>query len=178
MPMQTLSNSAGPSTPEGPVSTALLADLAQRLAHQTASWPDQVYADPGLRTGVRMVACTEYDAWLLRWPPNSSVTPHDHGDSAGAFAVVSGALLEVRWSITGLRARPVGPGAAVIIEQGVVHDVIAGPGPSVSVHVYSPPLTAMSFYDAAGAEALRSEPVDDVPPALWWTRALHPAGTR
>jgi hypothetical protein len=106
------------------------------------------------------------------------VTPHDHGDSAGAFAVVSGELVELRWFATGPRARTVRPGRAIIIERGVVHDVIAGRGLSLSVHVYSPPLAAMSFYDAAGTEALRREVVDDDPPARAWTRALHPAGSR
>jgi hypothetical protein len=127
---------------------------------------------------VRLLATAEFDAWLLRWPPNTRVTPHDHGDSAGAFAVVSGELVELRWFATGPRARTVSPGGPIIIERGVVHDVIAGPGPSLSVHVYSPPLTAMSFYDAAGTEALRYQPVDDGPPTLARTRALHPTGSR
>ena len=41
-----------------------------------------------------------------------------------------------------------------------------------------PPLTAMSFSDAAGKETLRHEAVDDDRQALAWARALHPAGGR
>jgi quercetin dioxygenase-like cupin family protein len=155
----------------------LLADMAQRLAHLAPSVVEQIRENPGQRTGVRLIAGPEYDAWLLQWPPESSVTPHDHGGSAGAFAVVSGELLEVRWFATGPRERRIRPGGMIGIEPGVVHDVIAGTRPSLSVHVYSPPLTAMSFYDAAGREAWRHQPVDHDPPARAWTRALHPAGT-
>jgi quercetin dioxygenase-like cupin family protein len=178
MPIETLLTFAVPSRTGGAVAPTGLAGMAQRLARRGASLVDQVRENPAQRTGIRLFACADYDAWLLRWPPNTSVTPHDHGDSAGAFTVVSGELVELRWFETGPRARLVSPGRTIIIEQGVVHDVIAGPGPALSVHLYSPPLTAMSFYDAAGTEALRHEPVNDDPPALAWTRALHPAGSR
>ena len=33
-------------------------------------------------------------AWLIHWPPGSSIDVHDHGDSIGALAVVAGALDE------------------------------------------------------------------------------------
>jgi hypothetical protein len=37
-----------------------------------------------------------------------------------------------------------------------VHDVVnAAERPAVSVHVYSPPLTAMSYYEVDGAGLLR-----------------------
>jgi hypothetical protein len=177
MPIETLLSHSSPNRTGERIPPAVLADMAQRLACGAASLVDLIGEKPRERTSVRLFACAEFDAWLLRWPPNTSVTPHDHGDSAGAFAVVSGDLVELRWVATGPQARTVSPGEAIIIAQGVVHDVMAGPGPSFSVHVYSPPLTAMSFYDAAGTEALRCEEVDDDPPDLAWARALHPAGS-
>ena len=38
----------------------------------------------------------------------------------------------------------------VALERGIVHDVAAEAETSLSVHVYSPPLRVMSFYDEFG----------------------------
>jgi quercetin dioxygenase-like cupin family protein len=92
------------------------------------------------------------------------------------FAVVAGELLDIRWMRGCRRSRLIVPGEVVAIERGVVHDVMAPTDASLSVHVYSPPLTSMSFYDEFGREALRHAPVDDGSPALATTRVLHPAG--
>jgi hypothetical protein len=46
-----------------------------------------------------------------------------------------------------------------------VHDVVnAGDEPAVSVHVYAPPLVAMTFYEVAG-DAVRPVRTEAVPPA-------------
>jgi hypothetical protein len=178
MPLETPSSFASPTLVAGVVPPDRLAVMALRLAQSGLRWAGPMGEDPERRSGLRLLARAEYDAWMLRWPPHTSVTPHDHGPSAGAFAVVCGELLEVRWSRTGRRTRSLYAGDATIIQQGVVHDVIAGPRLSVSVHLYSPALTTMSFYDASGREAVRHEPVDDHSLARAWTRALHPAGSR
>jgi hypothetical protein len=73
--------------------------------------------------------------------------------------------------------RPFGPpGLTTNIERGVVHDVIASsPVPSVSVHVYSPPLTAMGYFDDAGSALLDRQVVDTGGGAIAPGRALHPS---
>jgi hypothetical protein len=89
--------------------------------------------------------------WLLSWLPSQGTPLHDHGASAGAFAVVRGTLTErvvatggngVRDAVAGLtggRVRHFGP--------HYVHQVTnAGAEPAVSVHVYTPGLTAMNTY--------------------------------
>lgn len=99
------------------------------------------------RNGVRISRSLDHDLWLLRWPPGTRVTPHDHGDSAGAFSVLHGELIELRWQASVPECRLVAPGETVSFERGVVHDVVATNRVAYSIHAYSPPLEVMSFYD-------------------------------
>lgn len=72
------------------------------------------------------------------------------GDPAlGALTVVSGALTERRWAgPSGLRTRTLDAGRGAGFPLGHVHDVAnVERAPAVSVHAYSPPLSAMSYYD-------------------------------
>jgi quercetin dioxygenase-like cupin family protein len=125
-----------------------LADIVRVLAGGAAVWCRDLPSHPTRRTSFRLLATEECDVWLLRWPPGTGVTPHDHGGSSGAFTVVSGELTEVRWDAALPYERFVSPGQVVSIEAGVVHDVLArGTSPALSIHAYSPPLSSMGFYD-------------------------------
>ncbi|MGY1714581.1 cysteine dioxygenase [Geodermatophilus sp. SYSU D01106] len=99
--------------------------------------------------------------WLLTWLPGQGTPLHDHGGSAGAFAVVGGVLTEevvggpvgaVRQAATELwagRVRPFGPHH--------VHRVTnRGTLPAVSVHAYTPRLSSMSTYALEGGVLLRT----------------------
>jgi hypothetical protein len=71
--------------------------------------------------------------------------------------VVSGTLADQRSVGGGLRSRRVPAGRSLGFPLGHVHDV-GNPAvaPAVSVHAYSPPLTAMSYYAVeSGAVRLR-----------------------
>ena len=139
-----------------------LADLVRVLAGGAAVWCRDLPSHPSLRTSLRLLATEECDVWLLRWPPGTGVSPHDHGCSSGAFTVVSGELAEVRWDAEVRYERSVSPGQVVSIEAGIVHDVLArGTSPALSIHAYSPPLSSMGFYDMAGQALLVRQPVDD-----------------
>jgi quercetin dioxygenase-like cupin family protein len=129
-----------------PLSTAELEAVVRDQAGQ--AHPLHVPGNSaGERTGARVFQSTDYDVWLLRWPPDTRVTPHDHGDSAGAFMVVQGELMELRWHGSAPACRLVTAGETVSIERGVVHDVVATKEVAYSLHAYSPPLEAMSFYE-------------------------------
>jgi predicted metal-dependent enzyme (double-stranded beta helix superfamily) len=100
-----------------------------------------------------------YEAWLLGWAPGQHVGMHDHGDAAGAYIVLTGQLREAlpqrRRSVLDL-----GAGFTGVVAPGQLHDVgNASDSAALSIHVYSPPLTTMTFYDAAGRSALRTEAV-------------------
>ncbi|MGB3770145.1 MAG: cysteine dioxygenase family protein [Rhodococcus sp. (in: high G+C Gram-positive bacteria)] len=111
---------------------------------------------------VRLHSDDQIDVWLISWVPDKSTELHDHAGSLGALTVLSGSLSEYRWSGTGLRHRRLDAGDQASFPLGWVHDVThapAGGGPTLSVHAYSPPLTAMSYYgvgDNGGLRRIRS----------------------
>jgi predicted metal-dependent enzyme (double-stranded beta helix superfamily) len=89
--------------------------------------------------------------WLLSWLPSQGTPLHDHGSSAGAFAVVRGTLTErmVAASTNGTRdATSLLTGGRVRhFGSHYVHQVAnLGDQPAVSVHVYTPGLTVMNTY--------------------------------
>jgi hypothetical protein len=105
----------------------------------------------------------ELDVWLISWVPDRSTELHDHGGSLGALTVVSGSLAETRWDGDRLRRRRLTAGDQAAFPLGWVHDVVWAPepihvvGPTLSVHAYSPPLTAMSYYEVTDRNTLRRD---------------------
>jgi len=82
----------------------------------------------------------------------------------GALTVLAGTLTEQRWSGTELGVRALRAGDQAAFPMGWVHDVVnaepSAPSPrrsgqSLSVHAYSPPLTAMSYYGVTERGNLR-----------------------
>lgn len=117
----------------------------------------------------------ELDVWLISWVPGHPTELHDHGGSLGALTVVSGSLNEYRWDGRALRRRRLDAGDQAGFPLGWVHDVVWAPRPvtvpvtglpgasaesaqpTLSVHAYSPPLTAMSYYDITDRKTLRRQ---------------------
>lgn len=117
------------------------------------------------RWATRLLADDEVDVWLISWVPDHSTELHDHAGSLGALTVLSGALSEFRWNGRELRERTLSAGDQASFPLGWVHDVVRAPeiatsdvgplDPTLSVHAYSPPLTAMSYYQVTGHGTLR-----------------------
>jgi hypothetical protein len=116
----------------------------------------------------RLLGDDEVDIWLISWTPGHRTELHDHGGSLGALTVISGSLDEFRWDGERLRRRRLDAGDQAGFPLGWVHDVAWAPipsvtlpavtppaGPTLSVHVYSPPLTVMSYYEVTGQHTLR-----------------------
>ena len=102
----------------------------------------------------------ELDIWLISWVPDHATELHDHGGSLGALTLVSGALDEFRWDGQALRRKRLNAGDQAAFPLGWVHDVVWAPtqapaAPTLSVHAYSPPLTAMSYYEVTSRNTLR-----------------------
>ena len=149
------------SRPVAPLPGPALLEIASSLVHGLPGLAEEAGPGGAGRTGRRILRNEVFDVWVLRWPVSSSVTPHDHGASAGALAVAHGQLLEVRWSDGRRDERALSAGDGIVIGRGEVHDVIGLSAGTVSVHVYSPPLSTMSFYDDAGSSVLYGEDVDE-----------------
>lgn len=125
---------------------------------------DHLLPPGGVPTNDRWFRCIhgdgEIDIWLISWVPERSTELHDHGGSLGALTLLSGSLNEFRWDGAQLRCRQLNAGDQAGFPLGWVHDVVWAPsdtpaGPTVSVHAYSPPLTAMSYYGVSQHNTLR-----------------------
>ena len=172
---------APPVARPAPLSGELLADIATGLAASEEVWRPHAHHDPTARRPVRLVVCDLWEAWVVGWTPGQHVEAHDHGDSAGAVAVVEGDLVEVLPDGPHRELRTWQTGSVVDLPVGVVHDVVGlGPGHSTSIHVYSPPLGTMTYYDDDG-RPLRIADTDDEPAITELrsvSRALHPSQRR
>lgn len=138
----------------------VLAGRYDHLLPANGIWPTDE------RWATRLLSDDEVDVWLISWTPGKSTELHDHAGSLGALTVLSGALSEFRWNGTELRRRILTAGDQASFPIGWVHDVMRAPAagdvesagpldPTLSVHAYSPPLTAMSYYEVTGHGTLR-----------------------
>ncbi|WP_174565351.1 cysteine dioxygenase [Rhodococcoides yunnanense] len=119
------------------------------------------------RWSTRLHADDDLDVWLISWVPDRSTELHDHAGSLGALTVLSGSLVEYRWAGVELKRRRLDAGDQASFPLGWVHDVMRAPAastpalaadgqaPTLSVHAYSPPLTAMSYYEVTDHSTLR-----------------------
>ena len=91
----------------------------------------------------------EVEVWVIHWPTGGQLQLHDHGGSAGAFWVVSGVLTE-RFHAPGEDGpglRRHGASSGVAFGGRYLHDVRNdGRATATSVHAYSPPMPAMTYY--------------------------------
>ena len=100
--------------------------------------------------------------WLLSWLPGQGTDLHDHGTSAGAFAVARGTLTE-RVVATGPRdgvheaTADLAAGRVRYFGPHYVHQVTNTlDEPAVSVHVYAPALRWMNTYRVEGDTLVRT----------------------
>jgi predicted metal-dependent enzyme (double-stranded beta helix superfamily) len=143
------------------LSQARLRQLVSAVAAQPENWAELVRFGAGQRWYRRLELADDYELWLLSWLPGQGTGFHDHGLAAGAFAVAQGQVRE-RTAAAGsgparqpvvaagpgvLRQRTVAAGGIRSFGPQYVHDVAnAFAEPAVTVHAYSPPLTAMRRY--------------------------------
>lgn len=133
---------------------ARLEVLARALASCPAAWGHLVSHDPDHRVHTRLATGPGWEAYLITWPSGHGVDVHDHGDSAGAVAVVAGSLVELAAPADGgsdagaLIRHRMGAGTVRRVPRGRIHDVVnIGTLAATSIHVYGPALETMTFYD-------------------------------
>ena len=143
------------------------ADLTRRtreVADEVRAGRHAVVVDPDRRWYQLLTSDHYVDIWLISWATEQAAELHDHAGSLGALTVVSGSLVEHRWDGRGLRARRLRSGSSAGFPLGHVHDVgNVDRTPAVSVHAYSPPLSAMSYYavdDSGHLRRTRSELIE------------------
>ena len=136
--------------PVGPaLSPARLGQIVGTVASRPDRWSEILRFGAERRWYRRLELADDHEVWLLTWLPGQGTGFHDHGHAAGAFAVARGRLSERTVAGRGHRVRHRAVPAGSVRPFGTrhVHDVINLSGePAVSVHAYSPPLTAMRRY--------------------------------
>jgi predicted metal-dependent enzyme (double-stranded beta helix superfamily) len=123
------------------------------LADRPELWIDLVAHDRAQRVYSELRSDEHLTAWLICWMDEHDTGFHDHDASAGAVAVVSGAVREERLALDGPPLeRRFAAGTSFSFSPADIHRVRhAGSDPSVTLHVYSPPLLRMGAY-AIGAD--------------------------
>jgi Cysteine dioxygenase type I len=137
----------------GRLSPARLQAITGVLAAQRDLWEDLVVHDPDVRWYLPLHRSNSCDVWLLAWECGQDTDWHDHGGSSGSFAVAEGCLVEHYRVASGRRLsrHQVGPGRTIAFGPGHVHNLAhGGSGSATSIHAYSPPLLAMTYYQVTG----------------------------
>jgi predicted metal-dependent enzyme (double-stranded beta helix superfamily) len=155
-----------PTTDQQVLTPQQLAAEVCRLTSAPAEWVARVRLDPEGRWYEQIRLTDACELWLISWLPGQSTGFHDHGGANGAFGVVWGELDEYVIAGDGTVAtNPIVPGKARSFGPRHVHDVRNSSAGSVavSVHAYSPPLSAMTRYDLTpgGLVPIRTEGADD-----------------
>jgi hypothetical protein len=127
---------------------ARLGDLVRQVA-DAGDWPSLVTFGASRRWYRRLELTESYEIWLLTWLTGQHTGFHDHGEAAGAFTVVQGQLVETlaQPGRRAVRRRTTSQGSVRTFGARHLHDVSnVTSAAAVSVHAYSPPLTAMRRY--------------------------------
>jgi Cysteine dioxygenase type I len=137
----------------GTLSPARLGELVREVA-AGQSWRAIVRFSAERRWYGRLVLADDHEIWLLSWLTGQHTGFHDHGEARGAFAVADGELRETlaQPGRNRVRNRCASAGSVTMFGARHLHDVSnIATVPAVSVHAYSPPLTAMRRYEMTAA---------------------------
>jgi len=147
--------------------SAELLAIAKDLTPSARSWPGM--AQPTRRTWDLMAASDGFEAWVISWPPGGNIQLHDHGESAAVVVVASGLLMETTLAELDsggidIKTTVLTSGHSVTVAPYRVHDVAnLGAVPAISVHVYAPRLTAMTYYHVMGGHLQANHTVSYAP---------------
>ena len=130
-----------------------LVELARALAQERSVWEHLVRHDPDVRYFIQLYRDVHLDVWLICWLNAQDTGYHDHDISSGAVYVCAGLLAEDR-----LHAGPDGfhevtrerpPGSSFDFDASYIHRLRhpGGDEPATSIHVYSPALWRMGYYE-------------------------------
>ena len=145
------------------LTAAELEAFVRALAERPELWIDLVRHDDTQRVYEELLSDEHVTAWLICWMDDHDTGFHDHDVSAGAVAVVSGAVREERLAIGGPPPvrRACTAGESFHFSPADIHRVRhSGAEPAVTLHVYSPPLLRMGAYaiGSDGVLARHSQP--------------------
>ena len=104
-------------------------------------------------------------AWLNVMPESRDTGYHDHDGSAAGIYVIEGTVTNEGLPLGGpRRPRHYGPGDSFALPGSAIHRMYHDAG-AVTIHVYSPPLRAIGYYEVVGGLLQRTPgPPDEASP--------------
>ena len=154
-------------------------NLAERLSRQAEKYLDRVRFDPAQYVRHPVLLQDDWEVMIIGWESGQVTPVHDHRGVLGGMAVLSGALLEERFTTPGLvpkladsRVRP--EGDLCDIGPTTLHRLIPKSPRAVSLHIYRPPLRTMGIWDERGMIEIRAS-VFDVGEEVLARAAAEPA---
>jgi Cysteine dioxygenase type I len=130
-----------------------LRELAVAIGSEPRFWREHVHHDPNTRYFMQLYRDANVDVWLICWLDAQDTGYHDHDLSSGAVHVLEGTLREDYFyrdpdGWVRERSRDRGPGAVFDFDGSSIHGMRhAGGPPATSIHVYSPALWRMGYYE-------------------------------
>jgi quercetin dioxygenase-like cupin family protein len=132
-----------------------------QLAGEPQRWHHLVRHERDVRVYEQIWSDEHINAWLICWSDGQDTGFHDHDESAGAVAVISGRVRDERLVVgagRGARARELSAGQRFNIPPTAIHRVIhGGAEPAITIHAYSPPLTRMGAYEVGPSGVLERQ---------------------
>jgi mannose-6-phosphate isomerase-like protein (cupin superfamily) len=138
-----------PTTGEGShLSVEQLERFAAVLAADPDRWRHLVRHERDARVYEQIFSDERVNAWLICWSDGHDTGFHDHDESAGGIAVISGRVRDERLAIgSGPVTREVAAGECFNVPATAIHRVLHdGTEPAITIHAYSPPLNRMGSY--------------------------------
>jgi predicted metal-dependent enzyme (double-stranded beta helix superfamily) len=133
--------------------------LVETVSRQAERYLDRVRFDPSHYVRHPVLFLEDWEVMIIGWEGGQITPIHDHRGALGGMAVLSGSLVEERFTtpqarpeLVDSRVRPEGD----LCETGptVLHRLMPQ-SRAVSLHIYRPPLKTMGIWDAGGLLEIR-----------------------
>ena len=155
-------------------------NLAERISRHAEKYLDRVRFDPAQYVRHPVLLWDDWEVMIIGWESGQATPVHDHRGVLGGMAMLSGSLLEERFTTPGLvpeladsRVRP--EGDLCDIGPTTLHRLIPKTPRAVSLHLYRPPLRMMGIWDQTGMIEIRPSTFDVGEEVL--ARAAAPVGS-
>lgn len=147
------------------------AALCRKVALETERFLDRVRFSTERYMRHPILLWEDWEVMLIAWSSGQITPIHDHRGVMGGMVMLSGTLVEERFTtpngrpeLADDRARP--EGDLSDIGPTVLHRLTTRSGRAVSLHVYRPPLRTMGIWDANGMQSIMPSAFDVAPEVL------------
>lgn len=140
-------------------------NLAERISRQAEKYLDRVRFDSAQYVRHPVLLWDDWEVMIIGWQSGQVTPVHDHRGVLGGMAMLSGSLLEERFTtpdrapeLVDSRVRP--EGDLCDIGPTTLHRLIPKTPRAVSLHLYRPPLRQMGIWDETGMIEIRPSTFD------------------